>query len=343
MYKIIRNILFIFDPEVIHNFICKIIRISVIKNFLNLFYGFEHPKLETEFCGLQFRNPIGLAAGFDKNGEMIDQAHALGFGFLEIGTVTPVVQEGNEKPRLFRLVKDEALINRLGFNNYGVLAVKKNLLMGKKRIIIGGNIGKNKETPNEEAWRDYEICFEELYNVVDYFVVNVSSPNTPNLRQLQEKEPLEKLLRHLQSLNSKKPARKPILLKIAPDLSNEQLDEIIDIILQIGIDGLVATNTTVSRDNLQTNEHVVKNIGEGGLSGKPLNIRSTEIIRHIAERSKGTIPIIGVGGIASPADALEKIEAGATLLQLYTGFIYEGPGLIKKIKKYLLESYKFNQ
>jgi len=316
---------------------------SIVKNFINMLYRFEHPALETEFCGLRFTNPIGLAAGFDKNGELVDQMQALGFGFVEIGTVTPLAQEGNQKPRLFRLVKDQALINRLGFNNYGVKAVKKNLLKYKKRIIIGGNIGKNKDTPNEEAWKDYEICFEELYDVVDYFVVNVSSPNTPNLRKLQEKEPLGKLLRHLQSLNSKKPTKKPILLKIAPDLSNTQLDEIIEIIMDVGIDGLVATNTTVSRDNLQTDEHLVKEIGEGGLSGKPLNKRSTEIIRHIAERSKRAIPIIGVGGVNSPADAWEKIEAGATLLQVYTGFIYEGPGLIKKIKKYLLESYRFNQ
>jgi dihydroorotate dehydrogenase len=343
MYKIIRSILFLFDPESIHNLVCGIIKISFIKYILDFLYRYDHEDLETELLGLKFKNPIGLAAGFDKNAQLTDVMSALGFGFTEVGTVTPIPQDGNEKPRLFRLVDDRALINRLGFNNDGVKEVKKNLLMGRKKIIIGGNIGKNRNTPNDEAWKDYETCFEELYDVVDYFVVNVSSPNTPDLRKLQEKKPLENLLRHIQVLNNQKPKRKPILLKIAPDLNNEQLDQIIEIVLDVGIDGIVATNTTITRDNLNSHEQLVKNIGEGGLSGKPLNQRSTQIIRYIKKKSKGSIPIIGVGGIDSPAEALEKLKAGASLLQLYTGFIYEGPVLIRNIKKYLLKNHMFSQ
>jgi dihydroorotate dehydrogenase len=275
---------------------------------------------------MHFKNPIGLAAGFDKNANLVNQMTALGFGFIEIGTLTPQPQLGNKKPRLFRLQEDEALINRMGFNNAGVKEIKNNLDNIKSSIIIGGNIGKNKSTANEEAFKDYEICFNELFDIVDYFVVNVSSPNTPGLRELQEREPLEKLLNHLQIVNKGKAAAKPIFLKVAPDLSNHQLDEIIDIVKNTGIHGIVATNTTIERDNLKSTKEQIKEIGDA----------------YLAEKSKRAFPIIGVGGIHSPEDALEKLRAGASLIQVYTGFIYEGPGLIKKIKKQIVEQKLMN-
>jgi len=294
-------------------------------------------RLERKVFGLTFKNPVGLAAGFDKNAAFYKELESCGFGFIEIGTITPVAQPGNDKPRLFRLKSDQAVINRMGFNNGGIIEAVKNLKHRNPGMIIGGNIGKNKVTPNEKAFSDYALCFEGLFDSVDYFVVNVSSPNTPNLRELQEKEPLTELLVGLMAINKTKSTPKPILLKIAPDLSNDQLLDIIEIVKTSGIDGVIATNTTISRDNLKATQSTLDKIGQGGLSGKPLGKRSTEVIRFLFENSGGSFPIIGVGGIHSPEDALEKIEAGASLIQLYTGFIYEGPGLVKRINKALIK------
>lgn len=281
--------------------------------------------------GLHFKNPVGLAAGFDKNARFIDEMAALGFGFVEVGTLTPRPQEGNPKPRLFRLYEDKSLVNRMGFNNEGVRAAVARLKKRKADIIIGGNIGKNKVTPNEQAIEDYDACFHALYEVVDYFTVNVSSPNTPDLRALQEKEPLKKLLLHLKTLNQQKPVPKPIALKIAPDLNHHQLDDIIDICMELNINGIIATNTTIEREGLRTNEEKIKRTGAGGLSGKAIRRRSTEVIRYLHQKSGGRIPIIGVGGIFSAHDVAEKLEAGASLVQVYTSFIYEGPSLVRKI------------
>jgi dihydroorotate dehydrogenase len=338
MYKsFIRPILFWFDPEKVHHFTFSLIRnlckIPGFTSILKYLYKIDDKRLEREVFGLKFKNPIGLAAGFDKDAKLYKELSNFGFGFIEIGTLTPKAQEGNPKKRLFRLKEDSAIINRMGFNNGGVheavTRLKKN-----NGVLIGGNIGKNKLTPNENATSDYEICFDALYDYVDYFVVNVSSPNTPNLRELQEKEPLTNLLNTLQSKNIRTKHPKPILLKIAPDLTNEQLLDIIDIIKITKIAGVIATNTTISRDKLQS----INKIEMGGLSGKPLTNRSTEVIRFLSEKSNKAFPIIGVGGIHSPDDAIEKLEAGATLIQLYTGFIYEGPALIKAINKKILES-----
>lgn len=341
MYKsIIRPLFFRFDPERIHHFTFSMLRFSNQIGLGSTFrsrFKIENPKLERELFGLKFPNPVGLAAGFDKDAKLYKELSNLGFGFIEIGTVTPKPQEGNEQPRLFRLTEDSAIINRMGFNNGGVEGavdrLKKNATPGdKNRVLIGGNIGKNKMTPNENAVDDYIICFEALFDYVDYFVVNVSSPNTPNLRELQEKKPLTDLLQTLQDKNNLKPKRKPILLKIAPDLSDDQLLDIIDIVSDTKIDGVIATNTTISRDGLKSN-----NKNElGGLSGKPLTKRSTEVIQFLADKSKKAFPIIGVGGIHSAEDALEKLHAGADLVQLYTGFVYEGPKLIKNINKAVL-------
>ncbi len=337
MYKsIIRPILFSFDPEKVHYFTFSMIRAaSKIPFFPSIFrgmYNVKDPRLERKLFGLTFPNPVGLAAGFDKDARLYNELSNFGFGFIEIGTITPKPQDGNPKKRLFRLREDSGIINRMGFNNGGLeLAIER--LKKNKGVLIGGNIGKNKVTPNEEAVNDYTACFEALFDYVDYFVVNVSSPNTPNLRALQDKEPLTKLLQTLQDLNAEKTARKPILLKIAPDLTDNQLLDIIDIVITTQIDGVIATNTTVSRDGLTS-----KNKSEvGGLSGKPLTNRSTEVIRFLAEKSNKAFPIIGVGGIHSASDALEKIEAGADLVQLYTGFVYEGPNLITSINKALLK------
>jgi dihydroorotate dehydrogenase len=278
-----------------------------------------------------------LGAGLDKNAELVEELAQMGFGFIEIGTVTPQAQSGNDKPRLFRLPKDKALINRMGFNNDGVTEIARRLRKRHTDIIIGGNIGKNKFTPNENAVKDYIICFDGLFDVVDYFVVNVSSPNTPNLRELQEKGPLTHILQTLQERNREKRSPKPILLKIAPDLTDSQLDDIIDIVQATGISGVIAANTTISRSNLLTPEPLIQSIGQGGLSGQPLKKRSTEVIRYLHQKSGGSFPIIGVGGIGSAEDALQKIEAGAALVQLYTGFIYEGPALIKEINRAIVE------
>jgi dihydroorotate dehydrogenase len=294
-----------------------------------------------KFLGLQFPNAVGLAAGFDKNAVWLRELDALGFGHVEIGTVTPRPQPGNHKPRLFRLPQDRALINRMGFNNDGVAVIAKRLQAWRaagskasRRLIVGGNIGKNKVTPNEEAWKDYEICFQALYPWVDYFVVNVSSPNTPGLRALQEKESLRKILTHLQQLREQRIAtdgRKPLLLKIAPDLTNEQLDDVVSLALEIGLDGLVASNTTISREGLKTDAEKVKAMGAGGLSGAPVRERSTAIVRYLHQATQGRVPVIASGGIFTVADAAEKIKAGASLVQVWTGFIYVGPAIVKKI------------
>ncbi|MFT5963998.1 MAG: dihydroorotate dehydrogenase [Flavobacterium sp.] len=340
MYKLlIRPIFFFFDPEKVHYFTFSLIRItSKIPGFSSIYkalYTVNDKRLETEVFGLKFKNPVGLAAGFDKDAKLYKELSNFGFGYIEIGTLTPKGQEGNPKKRLFRLKEDSAIINRMGFNNGGVLeAVER--LKTNDGILIGGNIGKNKLTPNEEATSDYEICFDALYNYVDYFVVNVSSPNTPNLRALQDKEPLTQLLQTLQNKNLAMPKQKPILLKIAPDLTNEQLLDIIEIVKETKIAGVIATNTTISREGLQSDNKAEM----GGLSGKPLTKRSTEVIRFLSEKSNKAFPIIGVGGIHSAEDAIEKLDAGASLVQLYTGFIYEGPALVKGINKKLLERLK---
>ncbi len=333
-----------FDPEKVHHFVTsglkKFKRLPGSTRLLSSIWKIEDKRLEKNILGLCFRNPIGLAAGFDKNAVLIDEMAGLGFGFVEIGTVTPLPQEGNPRPRMFRLPADNGLINRMGFNNEGVKAAAANIAAYRRKVknpvVIGGNIGKNKNTPNIDAVNDYIKCFDRLFELVDYFVVNVSSPNTPGLRELQEKEPLLYLLKTLQQRNLKNNISRPILLKIAPDLTNEQLDDIVEIVNQAGIAGIIATNTTISRDGLLSGDPLKQETG--GLSGKPLTERSTEVIRYISKKSNGAFPIIGVGGIHSPKDALEKLEAGASLIQLYTGFIYEGPGLIKEINKKLLSS-----
>lgn len=340
MYKIIRFIFFLFDPEKIHYFAARLIKITLaipgMKIIWSKIYDVKNAKLEREVFGIKFKNPVGLAAGFDKNASMYNDLAYCGFGFIEIGTVTPLGQPGNDKPRLFRVKDDAGIINRMGFNNDGVENAIENLKKRKTSIVIGGNIGKNKVTPNEKAIEDYVISFNALFPYVDYFVVNVSSPNTPNLRELQEKEPLKKLLQSLQDINATKVKRKPILLKIAPDLTNEQLDDIIEIAKDVKLDGIIATNTTISREGLKTSNEAIEKIGAGGLSGKPVRERSTEVIKYLSEKSNKSFPIIGVGGIHSAEDAIEKINAGATLIQVYTGFIYEGPKLIKRINKAIL-------
>ncbi len=344
MYKIIRSILFLFDPEKVHYFTTNslhlLLKIPGIKWIFGKMYSFEDKQLERKLFGLTFKNPVGLAAGFDKNATMFEDLAYCGFGFIEIGTVTPRPQDGNPKPRLFRLKEDQAIVNRMGFNNAGMEEVVKNLKSRKTNVIIGGNIGKNKLTENSNANQDYLLAFDALFDHVDYFVVNVSSPNTPNLRELQEKEPLKQLLKELMEQNAKKVKSKPILLKIAPDLTNEQLDDIINIVKMVKIDGVIASNTTISRDNLTTAKQTVDAIGAGGVSGKPVKARSTEVIRYLKEKSQNAFPIIGVGGISSASDAIEKLNAGADLVQVYTGFIYEGPGLIKKINRGILNQMK---
>lgn len=337
MYKLlIKPILFLFNPERAHHITFSCLRFflapAFMKRLVSSFFCVRSPKLERTVAGIKFSNPVGLGAGLDKDAKVTDEMACLGFGFIEIGTVTPLAQPGNARPRAFRVPKDEALINRMGFNNEGAHAAAVRLSKRRNRkVVIGGNIGKNKVTPNEQAVSDYVKCFHELFEVVDYFVVNVSSPNTPNLRELQDKEPLQNLLQALQTENAKKPARKPVFLKIAPDVNNDQLNDIISIVEATQIAGVVATNTTISREGLSTGAELVKSMGMGGLSGKPLARRSTEVIRYLRERLDKKFAIIGVGGIHSAADALEKLDAGADLIQLYTGFIYEGPALVKRI------------
>ncbi|WP_091513609.1 quinone-dependent dihydroorotate dehydrogenase [Flexibacter flexilis] len=341
MYSLIRPILFRFSPEKAHH-----LTFGLLSNFLGSDFARKmvkqnlkvaSPALRRTIAGLEFENPVGLAAGLDKDAKLTDELEALGFGFIEIGTLTPRPQAGNPQPRLFRLPTDQALINRMGFNNEGVEVAAQRLKQRKGKIIIGGNIGKNKDTPNENAVEDYLICFDALYEVVDYFVVNVSSPNTPNLRALQDKEPLKALLETLQQHNEQKPKAKPIFLKIAPDLTEGQLDDIVEIVLSTKIAGVVATNTTLSRENLQTSTSEVEKIGNGGLSGKPLTQHSTEIIRYLHQKSGGAFPIVGVGGVMTAQDALDKLAAGASLIQIYTGFIYKGPDLIREINQAILQ------
>ena len=340
MYKVIRIFLFLFNPEKIHNITFFLLKwshkIPLIPSIRRQIYCINNKRLETEVFGLKFPNPVGLAAGFDKDAKLIDELSCFGFGFIEIGTLTPKSQVGNPKPRLFRLSKDQAIINRMGFNNLGVDNALERLKKRKSNIIVGGNIGRNKKTSNKDANKDYIFSFNTLFSYVDYFVVNVSSPNTPGLRDLQEKEPLTNLLNKLQLINNQKDRRKPILLKIAPDLTDAQLDDIIEIVEITKIDGVIATNTTIDRSSLNHDSNKIDSIGSGGLSGKPLNKRSTEVIRYLSEKSRKSFPIIGVGGIYSEQEAFDKIEAGASLVQIYTGFIYEGPCLVKKINKAIL-------
>lgn len=344
MYKFIRSILFLFSAEKAHYLASDLLSLFLFfpgsRKLLRLLFTVENNSLEREVFGLNFRNPVGLAAGFDKNASLYNDFSNLGFGFIEIGTVTPKAQEGNPKPRLFRLKSDEAIINRMGFNNNGIEEVIVNLKKRKTTIVIGGNIGKNKTTPNEKANDDYLQCFKELYPYVDYFVVNVSSPNTPNLRALQEKEPLTELLTLIQHENTSMASKKPILLKIAPDLNSDELDDVIDVVQKCKLDGIVATNTTIDRSNLKATKEEINTMGAGGLSGKPLSKKSTEIIRYIHEKTNGKIPIIGVGGIHTAQDAIEKLEAGASLIQLYTGFVYEGPALVKNINQEIIKQQR---
>jgi dihydroorotate dehydrogenase len=344
MYKALRSILFLLPAETAHHFsldalklICKL---PMGKSLTRLLFDYNNTDARCDLFGLSFKNPVGLAAGFDKNAEYIDELACLGFGFIEIGTVTPKAQEGNPQPRLFRLKEDDAIINRLGFNNDGVDAVVERLKKRKSNIIIGGNIGKNKVTPNENAIDDYVICFEKLFDFVDYFVVNVSSPNTPNLRALQEKDKLFALLNTLQDLNNKKIKPKPILLKIAPDLNEAELDDVLSVVHKSGIAGLISSNTTIDRNNLKTSTARVSSVGDGGLSGRPIFAKSNNMLEYLQKKNTNHIPIIAVGGIMTADNAVQKINLGAQLVQLYTGFIYTGPGLIKSINKALLKINK---
>jgi dihydroorotate dehydrogenase len=343
MYKVLRSILFLFSPEAAHKISMTLLKLSCSLGFTGIMSRvFGGEPVPRQLFGLPFKNPIGLGAGFDKNAEYLRELEALGFGFVEIGTVTPRPQPGNDKPRVFRLVEDKALINRMGFNNEGVNGVAERLKKWNhrkqkpadgqsNRMLIGGNIGKNKVTPNEEAWKDYEICFRALHPYVDFFIVNVSSPNTPGLRALQEKSSLHRILTHLQTLNTGFKVQRPILLKIAPDLEWEQIDDVIDLAKEIKLDGLVATNTTILREGLKASNEKVQAMGSGGLSGKPLQKRSTEVVHYIQQKTNGSIPIIASGGIFTGEDAREKTSSGASLVEVWTGFIYEGPFIVKRI------------
>ncbi|MGN6619023.1 MAG: quinone-dependent dihydroorotate dehydrogenase [Ilyomonas sp.] len=342
-YPFLRKLLFNFPPETVHHFTMNVLHTGCEIGFINKIiknaFDCDHSSLQKNVFGLAFKNPVGLGAGFDKNALYLNELASLGFAFAEIGTVTPRPQQGNDKPRLFRLPKDKALINRMGFNNDGVKKIKLRLDKWKssssnKNFIVGGNIGKNKITPNEDAWKDYETCFKELFEYADYFVVNVSSPNTPGLRELQEKDALRKILSHLQIINHKEKP-KPLLLKIAPDLTQHQLDDIIELAFEVKLDGLVATNTTISREGLQTSSDIVSSIGAGGLSGKPLQAASTKVLEYLVYNSKGEIPVIASGGIFTGEDAKQKLDAGASLVQVWTGFVYEGPAIVKNICNHL--------
>jgi dihydroorotate dehydrogenase len=341
MYKALRQLLFSLDAEAVHHLSMRWLRSFgrsiFFSNLIKARYKAQDDPIE--FAGLIFKNRVGLAAGFDKNAKYLHELDLLGFGHVEIGTVTPQPQPGNDRPRLFRLPKDKALINRMGFNNAGVHAAAGGLRhyrkYGKRQMIIGGNIGKNKTTPNEDAWRDYQACFKELHDLVDYFVVNVSSPNTPGLRELQDKDALKKILTTLQELNAGYQKKRPIFLKIAPDLTTAQLNDIVDLVLEIALDGMVVSNTTVSREGLKTEAGIVEKIGQGGLSGKPLMKQSTEVVEYINKQSNGKIPMIASGGIFTGKDAQEKLAVGASLVQVWTGFVYEGPGIAKRITKHL--------
>ncbi len=339
MFKILKPILFSFSPETAHNIIVRLLiflrYIPLSSFFIKLFYKYRNNNLETEVMGIKFPNPVGMAAGFDKNGEIYNELANFGFGFIEIGSVTPSEQVGNPKPRCFRLVEDKAIINRMGINNKGVKHIVSNLKTRKPKVIVGANIIKGTATPNESAPQDYEKTFAQLYDFVDYFVVNVSCPNVKGITKLQDINALSEIVDRLTALRKYYDDYRPILLKVSPDLDNDQLDEIIELILVSGMDGIVATNTTRSRENLKTFEERVSFIGEGGLSGAPLFIKSLEMVRYINNKTKGQLPIIAVGGIMTPAQAGEMLKAGASLVQVYTGFIYNGPGFVKRILKYL--------
>jgi dihydroorotate dehydrogenase len=341
MYSLLRNILFSFDPEDAHHFSMSALhyaaKIDFIKSTLSNSFKFTDASLHKTVFDLPFKNPVGLGAGFDKNARYIDELEMFGFGFVEIVTVTPKPQAGNARPRLFRLPKDNALVNRMGFNNDGAKVIGARLRGKKRNIIIGGNIGKNKATDNNDAWKDYEACYNELFDCVDYFVINVSSPNTAGLRELQEKAALKKIINNLQNINAGKINPKPILLKIAPDLTVGQLDDIIELAFEVQLNGLVATNTTISRQGLQTDDNTIKNIGAGGLSGKPVREKSTQIVQYFYQQTGGTIPIIASGGIFTGQDAIEKFKAGASLVQVWTGFVYEGPLIIQNICRHLVQ------
>ena len=342
MYQsILRPILFRFDPEKVHYFIFSVIKnLSAIPGMSFLFkklYAIEDKRLEREVFGLKFKNPVGLAAGFDKNAVLYNELANFGFGFIEIGTVTPKAQEGNPKKRLFRLQEDQAIINRMGFNNEGLEAAIEQLKKNKGSLIIGGNIGKNTQTAPQDYTRDYLECFNALHPYVDYFVLNVSCPNVSSHAKLNDRDYLEELITAVQEANKTFAKQKPILLKIAPDLNNEQLDEIVELVLDTKLDGVIASNTSTSRANLKTSVERLEEIGNGGVSGKPVAEKSTQVIKYLADKSNRAFPIIGVGGVHTAADALAKIEAGATLVQVYTGFIYSGPKLIKQINKAILK------
>ncbi|MEJ7626549.1 MAG: quinone-dependent dihydroorotate dehydrogenase [Ferruginibacter sp.] len=341
MYSIIREVLFLFNAERVHYFsmnaLQRLCRFATLNNFLRLKFaaGYTQPKT---ICGLTFKNPVGLGAGFDKNAKYLSELETLGFGFVEIGTVTPLAQSGNSKPRLFRLPKDKGLINRMGFNNEGALIIADRLKKWREKntsttFIIGGNIGKNKQTGNEDAWKDYETCFNYLHSFVDYFVVNVSSPNTPGLRELQEKESLKKILVNLQEQNKKYSNPRPLFLKIAPDLTIIQINEVVELVSEINLDGLIIANTTISREGLLTPKELVDKIGAGGLSGKPLTHKAAELVKYITGTAASPINIIASGGIFTATDARECLDAGASLVQVWTGFIYEGPSIVKNICK----------
>ncbi len=343
MYRIfVRPILFLFPPETIHRLVAAVLltlfRIPGTSLIIRKIYRINHPKLERNLLGLRFPNPVGVAAGFDKTAKLYNALAHFGFGFVEIGTVTPVGQPGNPKPRLFRLPKDKALINRMGFNNDGVEAFVKNLRKRHPKVIIGGNIGKNTATPNEKAVHDYCHCFEALFDLVDYFVVNVSCPNIKGLSGLQDKERMLELLQSVQQINRTKPKQKPVLLKISPDLSEKQLDEVMEIVSATRLDGIIATNTSAQRNQIKTRNKKLEAIGQGGLSGSPLKHKSIHSIQYIHKKSKGRIPVIGVGGIFTANDALQALKAGASLVQVYTGFVYEGPSIAKRINKQILQN-----
>lgn len=343
MYRyLIRPLLFLFPPETIHHLLISFIRLAFripgVLPLVRSFYSVNHKSLEIEFLGLNFSNPVGLAAGFDKNASVYKEFQAFGFSFIEVGTITPLGQPGNEKPRSFRIKKDRGLINRMGFNNQGAEAAASRLAQKRpKGLILGGNIGKNTLTPNERAADDYEAVFNAIYDRVDYFVVNVSCPNISDLRKLQDQDSLEQILGRIITLREQKEQKKPVLLKISPDLNEQQLNETLEIVERLEIDGIVATNTTVSRKGLKTPAEEIRAIGKGGMSGAPITARSLEVVRYIHQKSNGKIPIIAVGGIMSVQDALNMLDSGATLIQIYTGFIYEGPGLARKINRALLK------
>jgi dihydroorotate dehydrogenase len=343
MYRLlIRPLLFLLPPETIHHLLVSFLRfvfkIPGLFPLVKSCYHVKHKSLETEFLGLHFSNPVGMAAGFDKNASVYKEFHAFGFSFVEVGTITPLGQPGNVKPRSFRLKRDRGLINRMGFNNHGADAAAARLARKRpKGLILGGNIGKNTLTPNERAVDDYEAVFDAIYDGVDYFVVNVSCPNISDLRKLQDQDSLEQILGRIMELRKKRENRKPVLLKISPDLNDKQLDETLDIVKRLKLDGIVATNTTVSRDGLKTPASQIQAIGNGGMSGAPITARSLEVVSYIHDKSEGKLPIIAVGGIMSVQDALNMLDAGATLIQLYTGFIYEGPGLARRINRAILK------